>query len=293
MISWSDRVPGYLLGKEQLISTVNFALFFSVVFTLLSIPFSHNAWFQLGASEAFAYTVAFFFLSFALVSLSKWLMYRFRTFVEKRFGRYLAWNLLEIILICALYTLFTRIADRVGLIDLDGASLLPVFLNALLYAVVSLGIPYILAGMYLALNDKDNTIRLMNYGSVVSDEPISPQMEQKITLFDNSGALKLSINSSNLYYIESDDNYIKVWYADAKGMLKQYMLRCRLKTVEESFLGSDLVRCHRKYIVNMLHVKVLTRQKEGYVVELDLEDSDPIPVTKTYEENVLRRFNSR
>ena len=293
MISWSDRVPGYLLGKEQLISTVNFALFFSVVFTLLSIPFSHNAWFQLGASEAFAYTVAFFFLSFALVSLSKWLMYRFRTFVEKRFGRYLAWNLLEIILICALYTLFTRIADRVGLIDLDGASLLPVFLNALLYAVVSLGIPYILAGMYLALNDKDNTIRLMNYGRVVSDEPISPQMEQKITLFDNSGALKLSINSSNLYYIESDDNYIKVWYADAKGMLKQYMLRCRLKTVEESFLDSDLVRCHRKYIVNMLHVKVLTRQKEGYVVELDLEDSDPIPVTKTYEENVLRRFNSR
>ena len=284
MISWSDRVPGYLLGKEQLISTVNFALFFSVVFTLLSIPFSHNAWFQLGASEAFAYTVAFFFLSFALVSMSKWLMYRFRTFVEKRFGRYLAWNLLEIILICALYTLFTRIADRVGLIDLDGASLLPVFLNALLYAVVSLGIPYILAGMYLALNDKDNTIRLMNYGSVVSDEPISPQMEQKITLFDNSGALKLSINSSNLYYIESDD---------AKGMLKQYMLRCRLKTVEESFLDSDLVRCHRKYIVNMLHVKVLTRQKEGYVVELDLEDSDPIPVTKTYEENVLRRFNSR
>ncbi|MBP5635697.1 MAG: LytTR family transcriptional regulator, partial [Bacteroidales bacterium] len=243
--------------------------------------------------EAFAYTVAVFFLSFALVSLSQWLMYRFRTFVEKRFGRYLAWNLLEIILICALYTLFTRIADRVGLIDLDGASLLPVFLNALLYAVVSLGIPYILAGMYLALNDKDNTIRLMNYGSVVSDEPISPQMEQKITLFDNSGALKLSINSSNLYYIESDDNYIKVWYADAKGMLKQYMLRCRLKTVEESFLDSDLVRCHRKYIVNMLHVKVLTRQKEGYVVELDLEDSDPIPVTKTYEENVLRRFNSR
>jgi DNA-binding LytR/AlgR family response regulator len=71
------------------------------------------------------------------------------------------------------------------------------------------------------------------------------------------------------------------------------MLRCRLKTVEESFQDSDLVRCHRKYIVNMQHVKVLTREKEGYVVDLDLEGSDPIPVTKTYEENVLRRFNSR
>ena len=76
-------------------------------------------------------------------------------------------------------------------------------------------------------------------------------------------------------------------------MLKQYMLRCRLKTVEESFLDSELVRCHRKYIVNLMHVRVLTRQKDGYTIELDLEDSDPIPVTKTYEENVLRRFNSR
>ena len=293
MISWSDRVPGYLLGKEQLISTVNFALFFSVVFTLLSIPFSHNAWFKLDASEAFGYTVVFFFLSFAVVSLSKWMMYRLRERVEPHFSRYILWNLLEIIVICALYTCFTLIADRAALIDLNGTSLLSVFLDALLYATVSLGIPYILAGMYFALNDKDNTIRLMNYGNVVSDETISPQTEQKITLFDNSGALKLSINSSNLYDIESDDNYIKVWYADAKGMLKQYMLRCRLKTVEESFQDSDLVRCHRKYIVNMQHVKVLTREKEGYVVDLDLEGSDPIPVTKTYEENVLRRFNSR
>lgn len=293
MISWSDKVPGYLLGKEQLISTVNFTFFFSVVFMLVSVPFSHNAWFQLGTSEAFAYTVLFFFLSFLLISLSKRLMYKMRDRFEMRFSHYILWNLTEVIVVCALYTCFTVLADRAGLIDLDGTSLLPVFLNALVYAVVSLGIPYILAGMYFALNDKDNTIRLMNYGSVVSDETISPQAEKKITLFDNSGALKLSINSSNLYYIESDDNYIKVWYADAKGMLKQYMLRCRLKTVEESFLDSELVRCHRKYIVNMMHVKVLTRQKDGYTIELDLEDSDPIPVTKTYEENVLRRFNSR
>ncbi len=293
MISWNDRLPGYLLGKEQLISTVNFTFFFSVVFMLVSVPFSHNAWFQLGASEAFAYTVLFFLLSFLLVSLSKRLMYKTRERFEMRFSHYILWNLAEVIVVCALYTCFTVLADRAGLIDLAGTKLHSVFLNALVYATVSLGIPYILAGMYFALNDKDNTIRLMNYGSVVSDETLTPQQEKKITLFDNSGALRLSISSSNLYYIESDDNYIKVWYADAKGMLKQYMLRCRLKTVEESFLDSELVRCHRKYIVNMTHVKVLTRQKEGYTIELDLEDSDPIPVTKTYEENVLRRFNSR
>ncbi|MBQ1748113.1 MAG: LytTR family transcriptional regulator DNA-binding domain-containing protein, partial [Bacteroidales bacterium] len=42
-----------------------------------------------------------------------------------------------------------------------------------------------------------------------------------------------------------------------------YMIRCKMKTVEDSFKGSSLVRCHRKYIVNMDKVKVLRKEKEG------------------------------
>ena len=70
------------------------------------------------------------------------------------------------------------------------------------------------------------------------------------------------------------------------------MLRCRLKTVEESFRGSSLVRCHRKYIVNMDKVKVLRKEKDGYELDLDNDSIAPIPITKTYSENVLSRFNN-
>ena len=83
-----------------------------------------------------------------------------------------------------------------------------------------------------------------------------------------------------------------VWYTDSKGDLKRYMLRCRLKTVEESFRGSSLVRCHRKYIVNMDKVKVLRKEKDGYELDLDNDAISPIPITKTYSENVLSRFNN-
>ena len=99
--------------------------------------------------------------------------------------------------------------------------------------------------------------------------------------------MKLSVSSANLYYVESDDNYIKVWYADNKGDLQTYMLRCRLKTVEESFAGSDLVRCHRKFIVNMQKVKVLQKIGGAYELILDNEAISPIPVTKTYIDKVL------
>jgi Response regulator of the LytR/AlgR family len=93
--------------------------------------------------------------------------------------------------------------------------------------------------------------------------------------------------------VESDDNYIKVWYSDNKGELQTYMLRARLKTVEESFAGSDLVRCHRKFIVNMGKVKVLQKVGAVYEITLDNEAIAPIPVTKTYIENVLERFQEK
>ena len=71
------------------------------------------------------------------------------------------------------------------------------------------------------------------------------------------------------------------------------MLRCPLKTVEESFAGSELVRCHRKFIVNITKVRILKSGKEGYKIDLGLDGVEFIPISKTYEQNVLARFNSR
>ena len=105
--------------------------------------------------------------------------------------------------------------------------------------------------------------------------------------------MKMSVSLANLFYIESDDNYIIVWYSDSKGALKKYMIRCRLKTVEESFKGSSLVRCHRKYIVNMDKVKVLRKEKDGYELDLENDAIPPITITKTYADNVLSLFSRK
>lgn len=134
----------------------------------------------------------------------------------------------------------------------------------------------------------------MNYENVVTDEPPKPEHSRhKITLFDNSGTLKLSISPDNLYYIESDDNYIKVWYTDSKGDLTQYMMRCRLKTVEDSFKDSGLVRCNRKYIVNINKVSLLHKENDGYVLDLCNAEIPPLPVTKTYVDTVLGYFTEQ
>ena len=275
-----------MLGKYQLIGTVTFSVLFAVVFLNIYIPFSDTAWFGLGDSVMFLLTIVFTGIAILTLIMSRLLMYRSKRLFEMTYAGYTLWCILEIVFICGFYTWLT--VDITAPVD---ESVWKIFGRSLLYGTIALGVPYLISGMYFAIIDKNNTIRLMNYENVVTDEPVRPDTQmQKITLFDNSGALKLSLSPENLYYIESDDNYIKVWYTDSKGELKQYMLRCRLKTVEESFKGSGLVRCNRKYIVNIHKVNTLRKESEGYFLDLANESIPPLPVTKTYTDTVLSYF---
>lgn len=282
-----DRfLPDYFLEKTQLSGTVTFAVLFAIVFLNIYIPFSDTAWFQLGDSAFFLFTAGFIAVSILILVASRILMYYSKRWFRMTYLVYVLWCLLEVVLICIFYTFVT-----IDVQQPSGMTPLQIFAKAFFYGVICLVTPYTLSGMYYAILDKNRTIRLMSSKGFVSDQEPFKGVESQITLFDYTGALKLSVKSSNLYYIESDDNYIKVWYTDSRGRLKMYMLRCRLKTVEESFKGTSLIRCHRKYIVNADKVKVLRKESEGYFLDLDNDEIPPIMVTKTYAGNVLERFS--
>lgn len=287
-------VPKFMREKFELMGTVTFAALFSLVVLLLSIPYSHNAWFRLGNSVFFLFTALFAFGSLAIIIISRVIMYKTRRDFRLKWWLYVLWCGGEIIIICLLYTIFT-----VTIAAPEEMSFIEILFHSFLFGLICLGIPYVIAGLVFTVVHQEKIIRLINMKENDDQSPASGDLTtsktplEKITLFDNSGVLKLSVSGSDLYYIESDDNYIKVWYTDGKGELKTYMLRCRLKTVEESFQGSDLVRCHRKFIVNMSKVKVLRKERDGYELDLDNDKIPPIPVTKTYTESVLSHFGGR
>lgn len=293
MISMLDKVPRYLLGRKELTWTLVFTALFAFVFLLLNIPFSRNPWLEINTGSSMVLLVGFFLACVVIVVVSRMLLFRRGYYKGVSVLGYVLWSLGEMVLVSLLYTFFTARGVDVGLIGIGGRSLLKVFFEAMVFSFWCMGVPYLISCLYLSLADKGNTMRLTDYGEVVSDFPAKSYEEKKITLFDNSGAIKFSISSDNLYFIESDDNYIKVWYSDSSGQIRQYMLRCRLKTVEDSFAGSDLVRCHRKYIVNISKVKILKAEKEGYKISLDIDNGVTIPISRTYEQNVLARFNSK
>ncbi len=282
----NKKIPKYLLGKYQLLGTVTFSILFALVFLNLYIPFSDTAWFGLGRSVNFLFTAGFMFLALLVLVASRVVMFKTQDMFDMTYLEYVLWCLGEVFLICILYTFVT--------VDVmhSSESSMHVFIRALLYGMIALVIPYIISGMFIAIVEKNRTIRLMRCQSKAEDHSGSGgKPESQLTFFDNNGALKFSVSSSDLYYIESDDNYINLWYSDRKGNLKMYMIRCRLKTVEDSFKGSPLLRCHRKYIVNMARAQVLRKEKEGYFIDLDKEQIDPIPVSKTYADSIIGFFS--
>ena len=284
----NQKLPEYLLGKYQMIGTVTFIALFAIVFLNIYIPYSQTAWFGLGNSTTFIKTLLFVGISLIILIGSRMMMYQSKKFFNLTILAYAVWCLGESAAIAGLYTWITNSIEHAIL----GTSN-ELFYKAFMYGSIALGVPNLIAGMYLSIVDKNNTIKLMSYENTVTEEGKVEGSLKKITLFDNSGSLKLSLNIDSLYYIESDDNYIKEWYTDSKGELQQYMLRCRLKTVEESFKGSSLVRCNRKYIVNIDKVKVLRKESDAYVLDLDNEAIPPLPVTKTYTDIVLAHFTEQ
>jgi DNA-binding LytR/AlgR family response regulator len=69
------------------------------------------------------------------------------------------------------------------------------------------------------------------------------------------------------------------------------MFRDTLKKIEESFTGTEIVRCHRCFMVNFDKVKVIRKDKDGLKLELDNPGIRDIPVSKTYVNSVMQTFS--
>lgn len=157
---------------------------------------------------------------------------------------------------------------------------------------LALGVPYVVSALWVTLKDMHNTLQVTDTKNIASDGEAIAQNIDIINIADNKGVLKFSVKLDNLYYIKAEDNYTIVYYSK-NGMLNRYMIRCKIQTIEDTFRGTPLMRCHRTYIVNTNKIKVLRHESDGFYMDFDFEGIDPIPVSKTYTKSVVDYFSGR
>lgn len=150
---------------------------------------------------------------------------------------------------------------------------------------VGLVISFPIAGFILYIRHEALRSRFIRLNSA---PPAAPSM-RLLHLASDNGKDVLTLASGNLLYLESQDNYLAVVYLD-NGIRRSHLIRSTLKRIE-ALSEPELLRCHRSFVVNLQRVRSCRGNRHG--LQLGLEGADePVPVSRGYTEEVLRRLGA-
>jgi len=272
-------IPSYLNEKQNIIRLVIFTSLFALVFINIYAPFGADLWFNVTRLEFFTYSSLIILTGVLVVVISRMIMYRVVKHHSIILWHYLLWIFAEIMFMALIYAVFEKyfLKDLREFIEL-------VKISSRHTALVLL-LPYSVSWLYFSWRDKKEQIeRLSDF------QPVITGGRDMIPFYDEKGVLKFSLKAENLYYLESAENYVSICYQN-KGKVSKFLLRDTLKNAEETFAGTEIIRCHRSYMVNFDKVKVIKKDKDGLRLELDNPSVIDIPVSKTYVSSVMQTFS--
>lgn len=283
-----SKAPKYMLEKRNQIIMVLFVSAFAIIFINVYRPFNSNQWVDVKGLSDFWYFLWSSFLvllGMIVVAISRVIMYKYAKKPTHNITiiKYILWVFVELLLLAGAFTILAIITSERGNIKLDSGDPLIIYIQAMRNTVFILFIPYLISIMFFSYQEKNEKLKML------MDENIGFKSSSLISFRDERGVLQLSVAKENLLYIESADNYICIWYIKNEQLKKQLM-RITMKEISEQLADTNIVRCHRSYMVNLDLVKVMRREKENLFLELGVPNIKEIPISKTYGEQVLRRL---
>ena len=251
MIDFQMPIPQYLNEKQNIVRLVLFTSLFALVFINIYSPFGVDRWFNVTKLEFFTYSSLTILIGVLVVVFSRILMYQVCKRHPINIWQYLIWIFAEILLMALSYALFEKffLKDARIFTDLVKKSSYNTALVLLL--------PYSILWLYFSWRDKKEQIERL-----ADIQAFSSNTRDMIPFYDDKGILKFSTKKENLLYLESAENYVNICYLN-KGKVSKYLLRDTLKKIEEDFSGTEIIRCHRSYMVNFEKVKVIRKGSEA------------------------------
>lgn len=281
-----DNFPSCLLEVGNIVTNLAFSVLYALVFLVIYTPYSSTSWFGVAKSDRFLLTTTFVLVSVIFLVISRTLLhYLYKHHIKMNYLRYSLWLLMEIILIGVFHAMFSMVYVKIA-----DFSVSFIVTKSIMIALLALGVPYVVTSMWVTIKDMRNTLLVTGSKNIATDGEAIAQNIDIINIADNKGVLKLSVKLDNLYFIKAEDNYTIVYYK-RNSIMNRYMIRCKIQTIENTFADTPLMRCHRTYIINTKKIKVLRHESDGFYVDFDFEGIDPIPVSKTYSEAVVKRFS--
>lgn len=272
-----NKIPEYIYEKLNIVRLILLTALFALVFINIYKPFSSSNWYTVSEFKFFVFSSLIILTGVLVVVISRIVMYYWGKKHSITIGAYSFWIILEIFFMSLFYTIYTLVLN-------PEREYLNAFKESVINTSLVLLLPYSVLHLYFSYREKERLLLLLE-----EDRVEAASKSSVFSFYDEKNELRLSVKRSNLLYIESADNYVSIWYL-SKGILTKFMLRNTLKAIEESLTGTNVLRCHRSYMVNFDQVKVIRREKDGVYMELGIEKVSDIPISKTYSEKVTHWF---
>ena len=273
------KIPDYLVDKLNVLRQISFTAVFALIFINIYAPFNAESWFEAGKAELFLYSSLYILAGVLVIVASRLVFIGLASRTRINFLIYIFWIFLELILMALAYTFM-------DILILDSqVNPFEQFFKLLFSTLLLLAIPYSLSWLYYSWQDQKR--KLAELSSVTSEEYSSRSM---INFYDETDKLRFSLHSSDVYFIESTDNYVTVYVLD-KERMKKIMLRNTMKRLEKELEKTMIRRCHRSYMVNFENVKMVRLSGTNLYVYLENPEESRIPVSRTYAEKVHEMIN--
>lgn len=284
---FNQKIPSYLYNKKNIISLILSTAFFALIFINIYQPFDSRNWYPNISNFTYFISSGLIILTGVLVVvISRIIMYYWGKKREISIGNYALWILLEIFFMSLFFTVYTLNVNPNKAYDY-----LTVFKTASVNTALILLLPYTIIHLYLIYKENNLQLQAMQQSGTVPMAEPAVSAQKIFSFYDEKNELRLSVNRNNLLYIESADNYVIIWYLN-KGSLTRFMLRNSMKAIEEQLADTNVLRCHRSYMVNFEQINVIRRQNEGIYIEFGMKDVPDIPISKKYSDKVIQCFTN-
>lgn len=121
-----------------------------------------------------------------------------------------------------------------------------------------------------------------------TEEQPAPASLEIITLIAENLKDTFSLSPDELLFIESASNYSEVVFLKENNLQKM-LIRSSLSRLEEQIQHSDIVRCHRSFIINLKQVSKITGNAQGYKLQLK-NVGYPLPVARRYTDLIATYY---
>jgi hypothetical protein len=279
MFDFQKPIPSYLNEKHNIIRLIIFTSLFALIFINAYSPFGADKWYNLTRFQFFFFSSLTILVGVLVVVISRIIMYHVTRKHTIILWQYLLWIAAEILSMALTYASFETIVLN------DSRPFVDLVRNSTRNTALVILLPYSILWLYFSWRDKKEQIERL-----ADNQPSADNSRNMIAFYDEKGVLKFSVKKENLLFLESAENYVNICYLN-KDKVSRYLLRNTLKKIEENFAGTEMVRCHRSFIVNFEKIKVIRKDKDGLMLEFDNQSIADIPVSKTYVNAVMQTFS--